>query len=372
MPRSDASTDTSHMAHALRLAERALGQVWPNPAVGCVILDREGRVAAAGHTQRGGRPHAETESLREAGIRAQGGTAYVSLEPCAHIGKTGPCAQALIEAGVARVVSAVEDPDPRVAGKGHGQLRAAGVALTTGVLEGQARALNAGFFKRVKHGLPLLTLKLATSLDGKMALANGQSQWITGEEARSHGHWLRATHDAVLTGIGTVVSDDPRLDCRLPGLAARSPHVIILDTGLRCPEGAAVFRSASARTVSVFTKPGADRDKRAGLEQLGAKVFETPPDSKRGLDLEAVLRTLAGHGLTRVLAEAGPALTGALWQSGYCDRVAWFRAPLALGADAASAIAPLGLTDLKKAQAWHSAGLRHLGPDVMESYERTD
>ena len=215
------------MDHALRLAARGLGNVWPNPAVGCVILDAAGRVAGRGWTQPGGRPHAEVMALREAGERARGGTVFVTLEPCAHHGKTPPCAEALARAGVARVVSALTDPDPRVAGRGHAMLREAGIAVVEGVRAAEAHALNLGFLKRVTEGLPMVTLKLAASLDGRIATASGESQWITGPAARLRGHLLRATHDAVLVGGGTARADLPRLDVRGFGAVSQPVRVVM-------------------------------------------------------------------------------------------------------------------------------------------------
>ena len=218
------------MAHALALGQRGLGRTWPNPAVGCVIV-HGGRVVGRGWTQPGGRPHAEVRALAQAGSAARGATAYVTLEPCAHHGHTGPCAEALIAAGVARVVTALQDPDPRVSGRGHAMLRAAGVAVTEGVLEPEARAVNAGFLKRVCHGLPLVTLKLATTLDGRIATASGESRWITGPEARRAVHALRLVHDAVLVGAGTARADDPDLTVRDLG-ATHQPVRIVIDSRL--------------------------------------------------------------------------------------------------------------------------------------------
>src|SRR5438552_18831690 len=215
--------DIRHMRHALRLAARALGSVAPNPAVGCVIVAGDGSIVGRGCTQPGGRPHAETVALAQAGVRARGATAYVTLEPCAHHGQTPPCADALAAAQLVRVVGAAVDPDPRVAGSGFARLESAGVVVTRGVLEAEARALNLGFFRRVMQGRPLVALKIAQSADGYVADAKGNSRWITSEDARRHGHLLRARHDAILVGIGTVLADDPELTCRLPGLEQRSP-----------------------------------------------------------------------------------------------------------------------------------------------------
>ncbi|MGY4803023.1 bifunctional diaminohydroxyphosphoribosylaminopyrimidine deaminase/5-amino-6-(5-phosphoribosylamino)uracil reductase RibD, partial [Teichococcus aerofrigidensis] len=213
-----AAQDVAQMRAALALAARGLGNTWPNPAVGCVIV-KEGVVVGRGWTAPGGRPHAETEALRRAGAAARGATAYVTLEPCCHWGRTPPCADALIAAGVARVVVAMQDPDPRVDGAGLRRLREAGIAVASGMLEAEARALNAGFLKRLASGLPLLTLKLATTLDGRIATRAGESQWITGPAARRAAHALRGRHDAVLVGSGTALADDPDLTCRLPGFA---------------------------------------------------------------------------------------------------------------------------------------------------------
>src|ERR1700693_2815456 len=237
---------------AVALARRGLGRVWPNPAVGCVIA-RDGRVVGRGWTQPGGRPHAETEAWARAGEAAHGATAYVTLEPCCHWGRTPPCADALIAAGVRRVVVAFEDPDPRVAGGGLAALRAAGLSVEAGLCAAEAAEINAGFFQRVRLGRPLVTLKLATSLDGRIATASGGSRWITGEAARQRAHLLRAEHDAVLVGTGTVLADNPRLTCRLPGLEQRSPIRIVIDRQLRTPPSAHVIAEATQIATWVLT-----------------------------------------------------------------------------------------------------------------------
>ncbi len=247
-------TDARHMRHALMLAERALGTVAPNPAVGCVIV-RDGIVVGRGWTQRGGRPHAEVVALQQAADAARGATAYVTLEPCAHIGQTPPCANALINAGISRVVGAVEDPDPRVSGRGFAMLREAGVVVVTDVLRDEAAALNAGFFLRMTGKRPLVTLKLAVSADNKIARAPGGDQWITGEEARRFGHFMRARHDAILVGIETALADDPELTCRIPGLEDRSPLRVVLDSGLRLPIDSKLVRTTHACTAACFDLP---------------------------------------------------------------------------------------------------------------------
>src|SRR3984893_7773307 len=244
--REHASADLAAMRAALALAHRGLGTVWPNPSVGCVIV-KDGRVVGRGSTQPRGRPHGETEALARAGAAARGATAYVTLEPCSYWGKTPPCADALIAAGLRRVVVALEDPDPRVAGAGIARLRAGGIGVEIGLGAAEAAEINAGFLQRVRLGRPLVTLKLATSLDGRIATAAGESRWITGPLARERGHLLRATHDAILVGTATVLADDPQLTCRLPGLVDRSPVRIVIDRQLRIPPSVRLI--AEARQV---------------------------------------------------------------------------------------------------------------------------
>lgn len=352
--------DERHMRHALALAARGLGTTAPNPSVGCVIV-ADGLVAGRGTTRPGGRPHAETEALSQAGDKARGATAYVTLEPCSHHGQTGPCAQALIDAGIARVVSAVEDPDPRVSGRGHEMLRAAGAEVSTGVCAAEAKALNLGFFKHRLSGVPLVTVKIASSLDGRMALANGASQWITGPEARRAGHGLRAAHDAILTGIGTVLADDPRLDCRLPGLAGRSPVRAIADSEGRFPTTATLLKGPPGGKVILLTaaKP---------LERDDVDVALVARDPAGGLHVAAMLSALAARGLTRVLVEAGPALTTAFLTAGAADQVVWFRSSTILGGDARPATGALGLTALDLAPRYRRVSVSQWGGDTMETY----
>ena len=239
------------MRAALALARRSLGRTWPNPAVGCVIV-RDGRVIARGRTQDGGRPHAEADVIANARESLKGATVYVTLEPCAHHGKTPPCADALIAAGVGRVVSALEDPDPRVKGQGHARLAAAGIEVEIGEGAAAAAEINAGFFLRVKEGRPLFHLKIAGSIDGRIATASGESRWITGEAARADGHRLRSLHDAILVGAGTVAADDPELTCRLPGLAAYSPDRIVLDSAAGMSPASKLAATAQATPVLLF------------------------------------------------------------------------------------------------------------------------
>jgi diaminohydroxyphosphoribosylaminopyrimidine deaminase/5-amino-6-(5-phosphoribosylamino)uracil reductase len=283
--------DLPHMRAALALARRGLGNAWPNPAVGCVLV-KEGRVIGRGWTQPGGRPHAETEALRRAGDAARGATAYVTLEPCSHHGRTPPCCEALAEAGIARVVMAMRDPDPRVNGRGLAMLRGAGIAVEEGLLEAEARALNAGFFRRIQAGMPVVTLKLASTLDGRIATASGESRWITGEAARREVHALRARHDAILVGSGTVLADDPDLTCRIPGMERVPMLRVVADARLRTPPSARLVQSAGAAPVLVMTAPGHPPVAQAPFIAAGADIITAPAHAGGGLDLPSLLRTL--------------------------------------------------------------------------------
>ncbi len=357
------AADLHHMRHALALAERGLGTTAPNPAVGCVIV-AENRVVGRGWTQRGGRPHAETMALAEAGDAARGATAYVTLEPCAHHGQTPPCANALVEAGVARVVVAVEDPDPRVSGKGIAMLRAAGIDVATGVLQKEAAELNAGFLLRVKENRPLVTLKIAQSLDGKAATVSGQSKWITGPEARRFGHLLRARNDAILVGIETALADDPELTCRLPGLEDRSPVRVVLDTRLRLPEGAKLVRTAKQTPTIVFTVANGG----GTLVASGVEIVKVARDPRGRPDVGAVLAELGRRGVTRLLVEGGAAVHAAFIDRGLADRLEVFRAPILLGGSGRNAVDALATLDLDEASRFVPAGRRVLGPDMLESF----
>lgn len=362
--------DPAYMAAALALATRGLGQVWPNPAVGCVLV-REGRVVGRGWTQPGGRPHAEAEALARAGAAARGATAYVSLEPCSHHGKTPPCAEALAAAGIARCVVATRDPDPRVSGRGIQRLKAAGIAVVEGVGEAAARRLNAGFLSRIERGLPLVTLKLAMTLDGRIATAGGESRWITGPAARAHVHALRARHDAVMIGSGTALADDPRLDLRLLGLETRRPPLrIVADGRLRLPLTGYLAATARRQPTWLLTRADADPLRRRAFEDLGLRLFLLKTHREEALDLEAGLRALAGEGVTRVLVEGGGQLAAALLAGGLVDRLAVYHAPLVLGGDARPGVAALGLRHLADAPAFDLLEAGVLGPDRFLLYGR--
>ena len=346
------------MRSALSLAARGLGNTWPNPTVGCIIVNR-GRVVGRGWTAPGGRPHAETEALKRAGAAARGATAYVTLEPCCHWGRTPPCTDALIAAGVLRVVIALRDPDPRVDGEGVTRLRAAGVVVEEGVLQAEATALNAGFLKRQAQGLPLVTLKLATSLDGRIATAGGESRWITGPAARRHGHALRGRHDAILVGSGTVLADDPDLTCRIPGFSPRPIVRVIADARGRVSPTARVFVADAPVWIAVAegVTPAAAR---------GAELIPlAPAASGEGLDPTILLRALGARGITRVLLEGGGRLAASLLAAGLVDRLAWFHAGRVIGGDGLPAIAPLGFAALAAAPRFRRSAAIPVGEDWL-------
>ncbi len=368
---ADPAADRAFMDAALTLAQRGLGNVWPNPSVGCLIVAASGRVVGRGWTRPGGRPHAETEALRRAGAAAEGATVYVTLEPCNHHGKTPPCAAALAAAGVARVVVALRDPDPRTAGRGLETLRRAGIAVTEGVAADAAADLNAGFLLRIVERRPLVTLKMATSLDGRIATRGGDSRWITAEAARAWGHLLRARHDAILTGIGTVLADDPDLTCRLPGLDGTSPLRLVLDSRLRLPTDSRLVRTARRVPTWVLARDDAPADRRAALVGCGVEVIGLPADKTGRVDVEAAFRALADRGLTRILVEAGGALAATILGGGLADRLAWFRAPRLIGGDGTPAVAGLGVDKLAATPYFERSGLRGIGPDGMEDYRAT-
>jgi diaminohydroxyphosphoribosylaminopyrimidine deaminase/5-amino-6-(5-phosphoribosylamino)uracil reductase len=356
--------DLRSIRAALALARRGLGTVWPNPAVGCVIVDR-GRVVGRGWTQPGGRPHGETEALRRAAEAARGATAYVSLEPCCHWGRTPPCTDALIAAGIRRVVVALEDPDPRVAGEGVRRLRAAGLDVDTGLCEAEAAEINAGFFCRLRNGRPLVTLKLATSLDGRIATGRGESQWITGPPARERAHALRAAHDAIMVGTGTVLADDPQLTCRLPGLAHRSPVRVVVDRHLRIPLTARLISDARAIPTWVLTLPAADPARRQAFLCAGATVIDIDPGSDGNGSLAAALAALGERGITRLLVEGGGHLAAAFARAGLIDRLVWVHAPMLIGGEGIPAIAEIGLKALSEAPSFTRLSTETVGDDVL-------
>lgn len=354
------------MALAISLGRRGLGRVWPNPAVGCVLV-RGGAIVGRGWTRPGGRPHAETVALAQAGAAARGATAYVSLEPCAHHGQTPPCAGALVDAGIARVVTALTDPDPRVAGGGHARLRDAGVAVTTGVLEAEARRANEGFLSRITRGRPHLTLKLAASVDGRIATATGESQWITGPEARRAVHAMRARHDAVLVGGGTARIDDPSLTVRGLG-TAHQPVRVVAARRLDLPMDGKLWQDIAAAPVWLCHGPDAAADRRQACTARGARLLGIPVTSDRNLDPRAMLAGLGDAGLTRVFCEGGGALAASLLAEGLVDELVTFGAGLALGAEGTPAIGAMGLDRLHDATRFRLDSLRRIGPDFCATW----
>ncbi len=355
--------DAAHMRAALALAERNLGTTWPNPSVGCVIV-RDGRVVGRGSTQPGGRPHAETVALARAGERARGATAYVTLEPCCHWGKTPPCTGALIEAGVRRVVVGMRDPDPRVDGGGIAALRAAGVEVVDGVEAEDVSAVLAGFVMRVRAGRPLVTLKLASTLDGRIATSTGESRWITGEAARRVTQALRGRHDAVMVGIGTVLADDPDLTCRLPGFRARAVVRVVVDSGLRTPVSARVL--AGEAPTWLLAHADADAERQEAIEERGGRVIRIEPHPGPLQQAGA----LGNAGLTSVLVEGGAGLAASLLRAGLVDRIAWFHAPALAGEDGLPAIRDLGVARLADWPRFRRRSVVPVGDDVLTMFDR--
>ncbi|GHD47640.1 riboflavin biosynthesis protein RibD [Thalassobaculum fulvum] len=366
---TDAADDRRWMELALRLARAAVGDTAENPPVGCVLV-RGGRVVGRGRTAAGGRPHAEAVALAQAGAAERGATAYVTLEPCAHHGRTPPCAEALVAAGVARVVAAVGDPDPRVDGGGFEILRRAGIAVTVGVGEQAAARAAEGFLARVAAGRPHVTLKLATSLDGRIATASGASRWITGAAARAHAHAMRARQDAILVGIGTALADDPALTCRAPGLAGRSPVRVVLDSSLRLSPDSSLVRTARAAPTWVVTCTDHDGGRAAALVARGVEVIAAEPDGTGRPAIAAALVALAGRGIGRLLVEGGAGVARSVVAAGLVDEIAWYRAPMLLGGDGLAAVDPLRAATPADAPRFERQGCTVLGEDVLETYRR--
>ncbi len=371
------NTSFSHGDHhamrtALSLARRGLGNVWPNPAVGCVLVreDLGGHVVGRGWTQGGGRPHGETEALARAGDKARGATVFVTLEPCSHEGETGPCTEALVSAAVKRCVIALQDPDPRVSGTGIKRLKEAGIVVDVGLCEEQARQLNAGFLMRVTQGRPLFTLKTATTLDGRVATRKGQSKWITGAPARAFAHGMRADHDAIMIGIGTALADEPSLTCRLPGMEEKSPVRIVADSHLRLPPTSPLAITAADVPTWVVTAAGADKKKRKALEAQGVQVIEAETGDDGRPDLGVVAAELGRRGLTRVLVESGGDLAAALMKHDLIDRLAWFRSPKLIGGDGRGAVSAFGIDAVAEAPAFARDSISDAGQDVLETYRR--
>jgi len=365
------AADQRFMQLALTLGRRGQGRTWPNPAVGAVVV-KDGVIVGRGWTQPGGRPHAEPEALKQAGEAARGATLYVTLEPCSHVGKSPPCADAIIAAGIARVVSAIEDPNPEVAGQGHAKLRAAGITVDVGLGAMEAARDHAGHFRRIRDKRPHVILKLAVSSDDKIGAAGRKPLAITGEAAKARVHLLRAQCDAILVGIGTVQADDPLLTCRLPGMEARSPVRVVLDRSLRISGTSRLVHSARETPLWVMTSNLAEAPAAMKLGAAGAQVIRVattlaPPP---GLDLPAVLQALAEKGITRLLVEGGARVASSFVAAGLVDEVWLLRGPDPVGADGVAALDALPLSALTQSPALKRRASEMLQRDTLTIYER--
>ena len=362
--------DRRFMQLALTLGRRGQGRTWPNPAVGAVAV-KDGVIIGRGWTQPGGRPHAEREALKRAGEAARGATLYATLEPCSHFGKSPPCADAIIEAGITRVVSAIEDPNPEVAGQGHGKLRAAGIAVDVGPCATEAAYDHAGHFRRIRDKRPHVILKLAVSADDKIGAAGHKPVAITGEAARTRVHLLRAQSDAILVGIGTVLADDPLLTCRLPGMEARSPVRVVLDRVLRIRGTSKLVHSARQTPLWVMTSELAEAAAAARLGAAGAQVIRIATTaSPPGLDLSATLRALAEKGITRLMVEGGSRVASSFVAAGLVDEVWLLRGAGAVGADGIAALDALQLTAITQSPGFRVRASEALQNDTLTIYER--
>ncbi|MDB2414415.1 bifunctional diaminohydroxyphosphoribosylaminopyrimidine deaminase/5-amino-6-(5-phosphoribosylamino)uracil reductase RibD [Rickettsiales bacterium] len=358
------TSDIRFMKMALSYARRNLGVTAPNPSVGCVIV-RDGQVVAAAVTAKGGRPHAEKIALNQAGDMAKGAVLYVTLEPCSHIGKTSPCCDAVIKSGVKKVVIACVDPNPDVNGQGIERLKNKGIEVITGVCEEEAKRLNAGFFLNKTSNRPLITLKIATSLDGKIATSKGQSKWITSEDARKFSHILRAQSDAIMVGIGTVLADNPTLDCRIDGLKEQSPVRVVIDSNGQISADSNLLKTATKENpVWVFSENMLPVKPRF-IESIAA------PKKEDGLDLQYILGILAEKGITRLLVEGGSKLATSFIKNGLVDRLIWIKAPKILGNDAKAAIGDIDIDLLENSINLKITKSIKIGDDIAEFYDIT-
>jgi diaminohydroxyphosphoribosylaminopyrimidine deaminase / 5-amino-6-(5-phosphoribosylamino)uracil reductase len=369
--RESKAADQRFMQLALTLGRRGQGRTWPNPAVGAVVV-KDGVIVGRGWTQPGGRPHAEPEALNRAGEAARGATLYVTLEPCSHVGKSPPCADAVIAAGIVRVVSAIEDPNPEVAGQGHARLRAAGISVDIGLGAAEAARDHAGHFRRVRDKRPHVILKLAVSSDGKIGAVGRKPVAITGEAARARVHLLRAQCDAILVGIGTVQADDPLLTCRLPGMEARSPVRVVLDRSLRISGTSRLVHSARETPLWVMTSnlseaPAAMKLGAAGAQVIRVATASAPPP---GLDLTAVVRALAEKGITRLMVEGGARVASSFVSADLVDEVWLLRGPDPVGADGIAALEGVSLTAITQSPTFKVRASESLQTDTLTIYER--
>ncbi len=366
------TSDNYFMKSALAMARRGLGRTWPNPSVGAVIV-RPGEppeLVARGWTMPGGRPHAESVALEKAGQRARGCTLYVTLEPCAHHGKTPPCVDSIINAGISRVVCSAHDPDPRVASTGIEKLRQAGLQVVEGVLAKQAEHLSLGHVLRVTNKRPLVQLKLAVGSDGLVSRGDGSPVWVTEEEARAHGHLLRAHCDAILAGRGTVETDDPELTCRLPGMGDRSPVRVILDSRLRIKEDSKLVASMNEAPLWVFCSMQSDKKAASTLEAAGVNILQVDQDGDGVLNPVSVLEELAGRGITRLLIEGGPSVAESFWKLGLIDEIYLYQGIKPAGKAGLKVLSETGLEVIVNSPSFTLEETRALGPDSLSFYRR--
>jgi diaminohydroxyphosphoribosylaminopyrimidine deaminase/5-amino-6-(5-phosphoribosylamino)uracil reductase len=366
------ATDLRFMQLALTLGRRGQGRTWPNPAVGAVIV-KDGVIIGRGWTQPGGRPHAEPVALAQAGEAARGATLYVTLEPCSHFGKSPPCADAIVAAGIARVVAAIEDPNPDVAGQGHARLRAAGIRVDVGLCAEQAARDHAGHFRRIRDKRPHVVLKLAVSPDDKIAAAGHKPVAVTGEMVRSRVHLLRAQCDAVLVGMGTVIADDPELTCRLPGMMKRSPVRVVLDRALRMSGNSRLVHSARTTPLWVMTSSLSEAPAAMALGAAGTQVLRVPTTTAPppGLDLQAVLHSLSEKGITKLLVEGGSRVAASFVTAGLVDEVWLFRGPQEIGEGGIAALDALPLSAITESPDFVQRASETIENDTLTIYERS-
>jgi diaminohydroxyphosphoribosylaminopyrimidine deaminase/5-amino-6-(5-phosphoribosylamino)uracil reductase len=366
------ATDLRFMQLALTLGRRGQGRTWPNPAVGAVIV-KDGVIIGRGWTQPGGRPHAEPVALAQAGEAARGATLYVTLEPCSHFGKSPPCADAIVAAGIARVVAAIEDPNPDVAGQGHARLRAAGIRVDVGLCAEQAARDHAGHFRRIRDKRPHVVLKLAVSPDDKIAAAGHKPVAVTGEMVRSRVHLLRAQCDAVLVGMGTVIADDPELTCRLPGMMKRSPVRVVLDRALRMSGNSRLVHSARTTPLWVMTSSLSEAPAAMALGAAGTQVLRVPTTTSPppGLDLQAVLHSLSEKGITKLLVEGGSKVASSFVAAGLVDEVWLFRGPKEIGEGGIAALDALPLSAITGSPDFVQRASETIEKDTLTIYERS-
>ncbi|MBC93722.1 MAG: riboflavin biosynthesis protein RibD [Rhodospirillaceae bacterium] len=372
------SDDSKYMKIALRLGQRGLGRTWPNPSVGCVIVrsDTDKKIIIGrGTTQSGGFPHAENQAINQAiSVYGKdsliGSTAYVSLEPCCHYGKTPPCVNLLIESGLRRVVIGCVDPDPRMSGMGIELLKKSGVEVVSGILEQESESLNAGFFNKVRSGRPLVTLKMATTVDGKIATKTGESKWITGALAREKVHIMRSQYDAIAIGINTVLQDNPKLTCRLPGLENRSPVRVVFDSSLKIDFNSDILKTASSYKTWIITSKNHDLSVINKFEEYGVEIISVALDGEGHIDLYLALAALAKRGITRLMVEGGATLSTSFLRSNLVDLLAWFRAPSLIGADGKSVFSNLGVDGIDSMHKFELLNHENIGSETLDLYGR--